>query len=141
MRRSYLINHLVTEFGKYRITQLKPRQFRDFKMRLYNERKLSPATINRILGTARLMFNYAVEMGDLESNPVAPVKELKETPRERGILEMDELRELFGPDSLEKVWHGDLRHYGANLLAASRSNNDQPLKAPPTNIIVVYSIT
>ena len=119
VRRSYLTNHLIPEFGKYRITHLKPRQFRDFKMRLYNERKLSPATINRILGTARVRFNYAVEMGDLESNPVAPVKELKEIPRERGVLVMEELRKLFGPGSLEKVWQGDLRHYGANLLAAS----------------------
>ena len=88
-------------------------------MRLYNEQKFSPATINRILGTARVMFNYAVEMGDLESNPIAPVKELKEIPQERGILTMEELRELFGPASLEKVWHGDFRHYGANFLAAS----------------------
>jgi len=90
VRRSYLTNHLVPEFGKYRITQLKPRQFCDFKMRLYNERKLSPATINGILGTARGMLNYAFEMGDLETNPVAPVKELKKTPQARGILEIDE---------------------------------------------------
>ena len=80
-------------------------------MRLYNERKLSPAIINRILATARVLLNYAFEMGDLETNPGVPVKELKKTPQARGILEIDELRALFSPNALEQVWGGDLRHF------------------------------
>jgi integrase len=119
VRRSYLDQHLIPEFGKFLLSQLRPGMFRDYKMRLFNEGKLSPATINRILGTARVMFNYAVSMGELESNAVAPVKELKETPKERGILTLVELAALLGPDALKPVWHGELRHYALNLLAAS----------------------
>ena len=119
VRRSYLDRHLVPEFGKLPLSQLAPSMFRDYKMRLFNEGKLSPATINRILGTARVMFNYAVSMGELETNPVAPVKELKETPKQRGILTLVELAALFNPESLEKIWHGELRHFALNLLAAS----------------------
>jgi integrase len=119
VRRSYLDRHLVPEFGNVPLSQLSPRHFRDFKMKLYQEGKLSPATINRILGTARVMFNYAVSMGELESNPVAPVKELKETPQQRGILTADELRLLFGSDTHDKAWRSDQKHFALNILAAS----------------------
>lgn len=118
-RRSYLDQHLVPEFGKRAITELTPAMFRDYKMRLFEEGKLKPGTINKIIGTARIMFGYAFLMGELESNPVAPVKELKETPLERGILTLAELAELFGPGSLGAVWNDDPKHYALNLLAAS----------------------
>jgi integrase len=119
VRRSYLDRHLIPEFGSIPLTALSPRLFRDFKMRLFSEGKLRPATINRILGTARVMFNYAVSMGELEVNPVSPVKELKENPVARGILTPAELRLLFGPESFKTVWHEEPRHFAINLLAAS----------------------
>lgn len=58
-------------------------------------------------------------MGELESNPLAPVTELKEYPRERGILKLEQLRALFQGEALKKIWAGDLRHYACNLLAAT----------------------
>lgn len=119
VRRSYLETHLIPAFGKIPLTQLAPRDFRDFKLRLLREGVLKPATINRILGTARVMFSYAVDMGELESNPVAPVHELKENPAARGILTMEELKALFGPEASENVWHKEPRHFALNLLAAS----------------------
>ena len=119
LRRAYLKNYLLPQFGHYLLSELKPRMFRDFKMELYQKGEIKPATVNCILGTARIMFNYAVEMGELETNPVSPVKELKEHPAERGILNMDELKALFALDSLSTIWKDDLRHYGLNLLAAS----------------------
>ena len=118
-RRSYLDQNLIPEFGKRAITDLTPAMFRDFKMRLYEEGKLKPGTINKIIGTARIMFGYAFLMGELDSNPVAPVKELKETPQERGILTLAELAKLFGPDSLKAFWNDDPKHYTLNLLSAS----------------------
>ncbi len=75
--------------------------------------------INVILGTARVMFNYAVRMGELENNPLTPVSELKEFPKERGILKIEQLRMLFDDEALNKVWAGDPRHYACNVLAAT----------------------
>lgn len=94
VRGSYLVRHLMPRFGEIPIDKLTPRHFRDYEMELYRKGELSPATINRILGTVRVMFNYAVEMGEMESNPIAPVKELRETPVARGILSFPELRLL-----------------------------------------------
>lgn len=119
VRRSYLVNHLIPEFRDVPLTALTPIMFRDFKGKLQAAGALSPASINRILGTARVMFNYAVRMGELQNNPVAPVTELKEEPRARGILSMQELAALFGPGALQRVWHDDPRHYGLNIVAAS----------------------
>jgi integrase len=118
-RRIMLQQYLIPAIGAVPLRQLAPRHFRDLKMSLLEAGKLAPGTINRIIGTARIMLNYAVEMRELEYNPVSPVKELKETPKERGILTVEELGALFGPDALRKVWNGDLRHYGCNLLAAT----------------------
>jgi integrase len=118
-RRSYLDQHLIPEFGKVLVSQLTPAMFRDYKMRLLSEGKYAPGTINKIIGTARVMFGYAFTMGELETNPVAPVKELKETPRARGTLTPAELRNLFGPASFQQVWKGEPRHYALNMLAAS----------------------
>ena len=119
IRRSYLTRHLLPEFGKYRLSELRPAMLRDFKMKMKNAGKPQPATINQILGTMRIMLGYAVEMDEIETNPMSPVGELKEEPRQRGILTPSELAELFGPGALEKVWHGELRHYAANMLSAS----------------------
>jgi integrase len=119
VRRSYLDRHLVPEFGKVPLSQLTPVMFRDYKNKLQREGQLRPATINRILGTVRVMFNYAVEMQEMQYNPVGPVKELKENPKVRGILTKGELDLLFSPDAYETAWHRDPKHYTINLLAAT----------------------
>ena len=72
IRRSYLDRHLIPEFGSVPLTALTPRHFRDLKMKLYQEGKLAPATINRIIGTARIMFNYAVSMKEPKSTRLRP---------------------------------------------------------------------
>lgn len=119
VRFSVLHRHLIPEFGEYPLSALNPKMFRDYKMRLFNEGRLKPASINSILSTARVMLGYAVKMGELESNPMAPIEELKETPLERGILTMAELGRLFGSGSLDMIWKGEPRYYALNLLAAS----------------------
>lgn len=117
-RRCYLDQHLVPEFGKKKLSELTPAMFRDYKMRLFKEGKYAPGTINKIIGTARIMFNYAFTMQEVADNPVKAVKELKENPRERGTIELDELARLFGPAAKAHIWNGELRHYTLNLIAA-----------------------
>jgi len=119
LRRGFLVNHLLPELRTYRLDRITPQLMRDFKMRLYQGGSVSPGTINGILGTARIMFNYAVANRILEYSPVAGIRDVKETPRERGILSLAELRSLFDPATMQTVWSGDLRHYAANLLAAT----------------------
>ncbi len=105
-RRSYLDTHLIPEFGDYPLPELTPAMFRDYKMRLFKEKRYAPGTINKIIGTARIMFNYAFTMGEVQDNPVKAVKELKETPRSRGVISLDEQACLFGPAALGTYLEG-----------------------------------
>jgi integrase len=91
----------------------------DYKLRLYREGRLPTGSINRILGTLRVMFRYAVRMRELPFDPMEPVKEFREIDRQRGILALAELAKLFGPDALALYWNREPRHYAINLLAAS----------------------
>ena len=60
-------------------------------------------------------------MGELETNPISPGEGAERgLPQERGILTLAELAALFNPESFDKVWHGELRHFAFELLAAAR---------------------
>ncbi|MGA2763928.1 MAG: site-specific integrase [Spirochaetia bacterium] len=118
-RRYYLEHYLIPEFGERLMAELKPWMFRDYSIKLKEEGRLSPASINKILSTMRIMVKHACAMGELDTNPMSAVGDLKETPKRRGILVPDELRRLFGPAAKEHVWQGELRHYAINLLACA----------------------
>ena len=118
-RRYYLEHYLIPEFGDRLMAELKPWMFRDYSIRLKEEGRLAPASINKILSTMRIMVTHACAMGELDINPMSAVGDLKETPKRRGVLVPDELWRLFGPAAKQHVWRGELRHYAINMLACS----------------------
>ena len=80
---------LLRFFGDMRLRDITPQDCRNFiKARkrhiTIHGRKLSNASINKELSTLSKIFNIAIEERKLESNPMRPVKILKEAkPRER----------------------------------------------------------
>jgi len=118
VRRSYLDRHVLPEFGKIKLMSINPRMIEVWVMGLKDEGRLSPATINRILGTLKVMLQEAVRLQILQLNPASPIGELKEEPKKRGVLGLDDMRRLFEPEAAREIW-GDPRHFTANLLAAS----------------------
>ena len=118
VRRSYLERHVLPSFGKTKLSNITPRQIESWVMGLLDEGRLSPATINRALGTLKVMLSEAVRLQIIQLNPASPVGELKEKPKPRGILGLDHMRALFFAERVSEVW-GDPRHLCANLLAAS----------------------
>jgi integrase len=119
-RRHYWLHKFVLpQFGERRLAEITPASIEAWVMGLYREGRLSPASVNRILGTLKVMLQEAVRLGHLMVNPASAVGELKETPRERGVFSLDELHRLFGPGTLGGVWAWDPRHYAANMLAAA----------------------
>ena len=79
---------------------------------------LSPATANRCLAVLRIMLREAQRQGLIVANPVAEVQQLRETPSERGILTLDEARELFDENKFSQYWQSEIA-YAANLLSAT----------------------
>lgn len=117
-RRSYLTHYVVPRFGTLRLPEITPLMVDRWILEL-RDGDLSPSTCNRILGTLKVMLAEAVRLGLLPLNPASVVGELKEEPKERGILSLEELVALFGPGAIGKVWSNDHRHYACNFLAAA----------------------
>lgn len=80
---------------------------------------MNPTTINRVLGTLKIMLSFAAEQSIINGSPAATVGELKEEPKARGILTMTELRKIFDETNVREIWNGDLKMFSLNLLAAS----------------------
>ena len=116
-RRNNLKLHVLPIFGEVRLTEITPRMIEDWVLGWYETKTSAPATINRALGTLKLMLKEAVRLGYLNGNPAAAVGELKETPAERGTLTLAEMLLLFNVHTIDTVWSNHY-HFAANILAA-----------------------
>ena len=87
----------------------------------------------------------ATRQGTIPSNPAAFIEQLKERPREKQILSIEEMRALFFEKTIDSVWEGDQRQFTLNLLAAStgmRIGETQALQiqhARSDHVAVVHS--
>jgi len=80
---------------------------------------LSHSTINHCLTCLKIMLKEAVRLEYLHKNPAASILKLKENPREKSILTIGQVQQLFAESSIDETWAGDLQHYTINLLSAS----------------------
>jgi site-specific recombinase XerD len=81
--------------------------------------KLSHGTINRTLTCMKIMLKEAVRLEYLHKNSAVLILPLKEEPRRKSILSLEDVKSLFGTDALFEIWGGDLKHYTVNLLSAT----------------------
>lgn len=79
-------------------------------------RRLSPVTVQKIMGTVRLMVKWANQTGELKNDPFLGFIPASATKLQRGILEVDEIRTLFAQDT--HAWP-DLRLRVFCLVAAT----------------------
>ncbi len=80
---------------------------------------LSRAYCDHALTCLNVMLKKAVRQEYLHENPAAKIKRLKEDPKEKGILTIEEVKALFRDEDIERVWNGNLKHFTLNLLSAS----------------------
>lgn len=118
VRRSWLENHVLPQFKDVKLTKLTARKIETWVMELHKG-ALSATTANHALRTLKIMLGEAVRLGYLATDPAKSVRQLKETPEERGILTLEEIRRLFDEEQIGKVWKGDFKHSALNMLAAS----------------------
>lgn len=74
---------------------------------------ISYSTVNKVRQAVHVALEHAVETGMIPFNPMASVRRVKETPKERGAFETHELAKLFS-----EPWD-DIRSYAGAMLAAS----------------------
>lgn len=122
--RTLLVNHILPRFENVKLQRINARMIEQWMLELREKpgrhgSNLSPGTINRALTCLKIMLKEAVRLEYLHKNPSTPILPLKEEPRRKSILTVEELKALFGDGTLTQVWGGDLRLYTANLLGAS----------------------
>jgi len=122
--RTYLDQHILPYFKNIKLQTLTHDLINNWVLDLRNKpgrggNPLSPTTINHCLTCLKIMLKEAVTRGLLSRNPACFVGGLKEIPKTKSILELEEVRELFDRKNIYSVWSNDLLHYALNLLAAS----------------------
>ena len=117
--RRNLLNHILPSFRGVNLAVLKPSMIERWLMDLFDSSKLSAKTINNSLSTLRIMLKEAVRLGYIPEEPSRNIRELKETPRRKNILTIEEVRQLFSDYKIGEVWNNNVRHYTINLLSAS----------------------
>ncbi len=65
------------------------------------------------------MLKEAVRLEYLNKSPAVSIVQLRENPKEKDILSINEVKALFRNDNIIPVWDNNILHYTINLLAAS----------------------
>ena len=115
--RRILENHILPYFQKYRISKISTGVVEGFKLAL-QDKGLSRKRIINILSCLRVMISEGYRLGYIEKNPFDAVNPLAVDEREGGVLTINEVRRLFDPANIEKIWQGHLLYRAINMFAA-----------------------
>ena len=80
--------------------------------------KTGTKTLNHILATVKVIFNYAEKTNMMETNPTEGVRPFKITSMEKGVFTREELSLLFSSPEQSGIWTKPL-HFLLNYLAAT----------------------
>ena len=116
--RAVLELHILPRFRTSRLSSIKPQAIESWMFDLLDQ-GLSPKRINNIAGCLRVMLGEAKRLSLLAANPFGAVRMFAGRGRDRGTFSLEEIRTLFGPDSLEKIWNGHTLYRVVNELAAA----------------------
>jgi integrase len=124
LMRAYLVNHILPCFNNKKLQKINTRIIENWIMILREKPSktghlLSHTTVNHCITCLKIMLNEAVRLEYLLKNPANSIIQLKENPKEKSILTIDEVKELFRDDNIDRVWNRDHQHYTINLLSAS----------------------
>ena len=108
---------ILPYFGDMKIRNITRREIEKWMLGL-SEQGFMPGSVNQAKITLNLIMEYAVDLGLIASNPCKVVKPFADHPKERGILTLEETREIFLPENISRLWNNNRISYAANLLAA-----------------------
>ena len=122
--RTYLTQHILPYFENKKLQKITAKMIEEWLMKLREKSgktgdPLSHTTVNHNLTCFKIMLKEAVRLEYLYRSPAEGIKQLRERPKEKSILTIDEVKELLLEDNINRVWNGDLIHFTLNLLAAS----------------------
>ncbi|MBJ6609908.1 MAG: tyrosine-type recombinase/integrase [Candidatus Thiothrix moscowensis] len=107
----YLNKHILPVLGSLRLQSIARRDIVRVLNKMRDDNGIT-TTSNRVRSLLHKMFNWAIQQGLIEHNPVAHTERLKETSRDR-VLTDGEIRQLW--DSTD----GDLLGYALRFILLS----------------------
>jgi len=143
IKRMQLEKHIIPVFGDKKLNEISENLVENWLFDL-KDKGLVNSTANHCLAILRIMLNEARRKKLINENPVAFIKPLKKTNKEKGILSLYEVQKLFYPIDINKTWINPV-YYTINLLAAStgmRLGEVQALQGEnvfPDHVRVCYS--
>ena len=116
--RSVLELYVLPTFGRLRLSTINPRAIETWMFSL-KDKGLSSKRVNNITSCLRVMIREAVRLGVVQRNPFDAVRPFADNCQERGILTIDEVRQLFDAKNISSVWKDHLLYRSINLMAAA----------------------
>jgi hypothetical protein len=115
IQRQQLEKHILRDpFAGKRLSEITRADVIDLRSRLLA--KNAPATVNKALGLAKVIFREALYREEIPRDPTAGVGRIKYRKEERGTFTVEELRALF-PEHGYGPWR-DVQDYTCFYLAA-----------------------
>ena len=131
--RHHLVTHILPVFGNLKLYKITRGHIENFQMSLIKAREgkkaLSRKTANNIVNTLKVMISEAFRLGYLPTNPASTIGKLKDSPREKGILTRNEIKQLFSDAFLEQAWGGKKDQRCVNELALSTGSRIGEIQA------------
>ena len=123
LMRAYLANHILPYLKNKKLQKINSRIIENWILALKEKpgrtgNILSHTTVNHCLTCLKIMLKEAVRLEYLHKNPADSIIQLKEKPKEKSILTINEVRKLFRDDNIDRIWGGNRRYYTINLLSA-----------------------
>lgn len=116
-QRNRLLNSIIPYMENVPLNEISTRHIEEW-MKLLKKRQLANITINGYLTTLRVIINFAYNIGDIKHTPIKSVRNLVNDSKERSTLTEIEVKKLFDPKTLDKVWYNKT-YYLINYLAYS----------------------
>ncbi len=115
--RRILELHILPYFQNHWLSSISPKMIEDFMFSV-RDRGFSAKRVNNILSCLRVMIGEAHRLGYLQKNPFDVVRPFATDERKGGVLSINEVRQLFDPANIKKVWEGHLLYRCITMLAA-----------------------
>jgi site-specific recombinase XerD len=114
-QRNILEKHLLPYFGDLKLSNIKVDRIESFLQKL-SQKKYKSTSISNYYNTLSTIMKEAFRLDVFPSNPMIKVRRINKKTKEKGIFNMDEVKQLFGKDSLNKIWNGQLQQIVFNLI-------------------------
>ena len=118
-QRRNLEKYILPAFGSKRLAAIKTGSIETWCMSLGEHYRLGPVAVNHVLRCLKTMLAEARRLGLMSANPAADVAPLQEPKKQRQVLTLAEIAQLFDEATTPTVWASDERAYTGALIGVS----------------------